>query len=193
MSSHVKPCEAMSVCPGGKSSCCAHVTAAKGTSEWVPLGIEGYAGTKKDQWIMGTHGNSWEAWSRANLLHSVESASFLEDTVSNFVLPLKRLLHSQTHLQEWKLLWFVWARKTTKTRYKLIQSCLVMPIMSFRLSKWFQMSPFDLHLRWIPSKRLLVVGQHWLWQRTGGWAVIHGALEIDGTGPKFGSEMIFYR
>ena len=40
-SNHFKPCQVMSsqsVCPGGKSGCCAHVTAAKGTSEWVPLG-----------------------------------------------------------------------------------------------------------------------------------------------------------
>jgi hypothetical protein len=101
MSSHVKPCEAMSVCPGGKSSCCAHVTAAKGTSEWVPLGIEGYAETKKDH--QGTHGNSSELMGsvkqgQSSAFCGVCVIKFLEDTVSNFVLPLKRLLHSQTHL-----------------------------------------------------------------------------------------------
>ena len=136
---------------------------------------------------MGTHGKR-EAGPIFCILWNLRH-SFLEDTVSNFVLPLKRLLHSDSFARMEGFM-VCMSKKNDKNE---IQIDTILPCHANHFLSTIQMSPFDLHLRWIPSKRLLVVGQHWLWQRTGGWAVIHGALEIDGTGPKFGSEMIFYR
>ena len=137
------------------------------------------------------HGNSWEAWSRANLLHSVESASFLPWRYCiQFRPTFEATLTLSDSFARMEGFMVFMSKKNDKNE---IQIDTILPCHANHFLSTIQMSPFDLHLRWIPSKRLLVVGQHWLWQRTGGWAVIHGALEIDGTGPKFGSEMIFYR
>ena len=75
MSSHVKPCQ---FAQEGNLRVVHMLLQQKA----LPSGFHwGSKGTRRPRKIirelMGTHRNSWEAWSRANLLHSVESASFL--------------------------------------------------------------------------------------------------------------------
>ena len=110
------------------------------------------------------------------------------------VLPLKRLLHhhnlSQSVAKICKDLQR-FARIQFDAILPLALSYLVMPIIDC-ITDGMILTSKCLHFeRWIPSKRLLVVEQHWMWQRTGDWAVIHGPLEIDGTGCKFVSETMF--
>ena len=186
MSSHVKPCQ---FAQEGNLRVVHMLLQQKA----LPSGFHwGSKGTRRPRKIirelMGTHRNSWEAWSRANLLHSVESASL---NSLKILYPISSYLWSDSYTlrlicKNGRFYGLYEQEKRDTNWYNLVLSCQSFPFD-------YPNAPFDLHLRWIPSKRLLVVGQHWLWQRTGGWAVIHGALEIDGTGPKFGSEMIFYR
>jgi hypothetical protein len=106
MSSHVKPCQFAQEGNLGVVHMLLQQKALPSGFHWGPKGTRAPRKIISESWeLMGTHGKR-EAGPIFCILWNLRH-SFLEDTVSNFVLPLKRLLHSQTHLQEWKVLWFV--------------------------------------------------------------------------------------